>query len=323
MATVTVLRFAIYCKPSFCMLCIATCSCMTCVAMLACQPPAGLLLAGASTILFQGIQRVYVAMAEAPAHVYDCIIMPLGSALATTDLPALGNRGWRRLGKAQIERIQTRDHMVIYISAFGSSLPYKYLEETPDGSKLRYTRKTQHDLIILRSPKATIVSCLCNFQHVFLHTCIHASLYLYMQTYRIEHALGHEHALVKCTMAAVPKVLRLEARLHMKSIYFLLTTMAGREVAGFRWPLNQPLSTASIMDGMTKHVCNALDCSKQCVIKLVASRSSKVYRVQDTLACFMTCWSMVHDDKLLCVYIYIDTVPLVWFYDDEAYETVL
>ena len=111
----------------------------------------------------------------------------------------------------------------------------------------------------------------------------------------------------------------------MKSIYFLLTTMAGREVAGFRWPLNQPLSTASIMDGMTKHVCNALDCSKQCIIKLVASRSSKVYRVQDTLACFMTCWSMVHDDKLLCVYIYIyiDTVPLVWFYDDEAYETVL
>ena len=32
-----------------CMLWIATCVCMTCVAMLACQPPAGLLLADAST----------------------------------------------------------------------------------------------------------------------------------------------------------------------------------------------------------------------------------------------------------------------------------
>ena len=42
----------------------------------------------------------------------------------------------------------------------------------------------------------------------------------------------------------------------------------------------------------------SLNSSKQNIIKIVASRSGKLYRNQDTLACVMTCWIMVHYDKL-------------------------
>lgn len=86
----------------------------------------------------------------------------------------------------------------------------------------------------------------------------------------------------------------------MKSIYFLMSTMAGREVAGFRWGLNLelPMRASTIVEGMQRHVCNALNSSKQNIIKIVASRSGKLYRLQDTLACVMTCWIMVHYDKL-------------------------
>ena len=76
--------------------------------------------------------------------------------------------------------------------------------------------------------------------------------------------------------------------------------MAGREVAGFRWGLNLelPMRASTIVEGMQRHVCNALNSSKQNIIKIVASRSGKLYRNQDTLACVMTCWIMVHYDKL-------------------------
>ena len=132
----------------------------------------------------------YIAstMADAPVpYVYDFVTMPLGSALARTELPPLGGRGWAKLGNHQVRRILERDHMVIYISSNGSSIPYKYVEETEDGSKLRYTRKNQWDLIILRSPQANIVSCVCNNQHVLsihvLYTCIFIYIYICIYIY--------------------------------------------------------------------------------------------------------------------------------------------
>ena len=42
----------------------------------------------------------------------------------------------------------------------------------------------------------------------------------------------------------------------------------------------------------------SLNSSKQNIIKIVASRSGKLYRLLDTLACVMTCWIMVHYDTL-------------------------
>ena len=58
------------------------------------------------------------------------------------------------------------------------------------------------------------------------------------------------------------------------------------------------MRASTIMEGMQRHVCNALNSSKQNIIKIVASMSGKLYRLLDTLACVMTCWIMVHYDKL-------------------------
>lgn len=96
--------------------------------------------------------------ADGASHVYDFIEMDLGFTLATVQLPSLGNARWRSLGKFQIKRLQERDHMVIYVSVMGTSWPYKFCEESPDGSLYRYTRRGQHDLYIKRSVKASLVT---------------------------------------------------------------------------------------------------------------------------------------------------------------------
>ena len=70
----------------------------------------------------------------------------------------LGNPQWRALGKFQIKRIEERDHMVIYLSAMGTSHPYKYVEESADGCLYRYTRKGQHDLIVKKTIKADLAT---------------------------------------------------------------------------------------------------------------------------------------------------------------------
>ena len=89
---------------------------------------------------------------------YDYVIMGLGSSLSRVDLPPLGNPQWRALGKFQIKRIEERDHMVIYLSAMGTSHPYKYVEESADGCLYRYTRKGQHDLIVKKTIKADLAT---------------------------------------------------------------------------------------------------------------------------------------------------------------------
>ena len=89
---------------------------------------------------------------------YDYVILGLGSSLSQVGLPSLGNPGWRALGKFQIKRIEERDHMVIYLSAMGTSHPYKFVEESADGCLYRYTRKGQHDLIIRKSIKADLAT---------------------------------------------------------------------------------------------------------------------------------------------------------------------
>ena len=116
--------------------------------------------------------------ADAPAFVYDCLEVEKGASWEEADLPRLGGRQWHKLGDKQVSRIEERDHMVIYRSAMGTSLPYNFVEETADHAKLRYERRGQHDLIVVRNIKANIVSCLCNDQQL-IHTCVHAITCIY------------------------------------------------------------------------------------------------------------------------------------------------
>ena len=93
---------------------------------------------------------------ESPAFVYDYLIMDLGQTLATVQLPSMGSPSWRVLASKQSQRIEERDHMVIYITRMGSSLPYKFVEENEN--LLKYTRRNQSDLFIRKTPKSSVVT---------------------------------------------------------------------------------------------------------------------------------------------------------------------
>ena len=93
---------------------------------------------------------------ESPAFVYDYVIMDLGHTLATVQLPSMGSSLWRVLATKQCQRILERDHMVIYITRMGSSLPYKFVEEHEN--MFKYTRRNQSDLYIRKTPKSSVVT---------------------------------------------------------------------------------------------------------------------------------------------------------------------
>lgn len=142
---------------------------------------------------------------------WDCIKVPLGSHLREVDIPKLGSRGWAPLGQKQIDRIISRDHMVVYKSAFGASYPYKFCEEVlPEigGAVhlLRYTRRGEHDLIVKRSTKANIATCL-DLNHV-------ANMYMGVY-YKCCFSLSFFTWCTKCHA----QVLRLESYASSKDVF--------------------------------------------------------------------------------------------------------
>lgn len=94
---------------------------------------------------------------EPQKFVYDYIHVPSKSSLKDVRLPPLGSPYWKKLGDTQVKRIEEEDHMVLYISQYGSAYQYKYCEVNSEGDMWRYARKNQVDLVIKRSIQATLV----------------------------------------------------------------------------------------------------------------------------------------------------------------------
>ena len=84
----------------------------------------------------------FAAMANAfDAYVYDYIIIDAGATIDTLQLPGPGDIGWKALPLRQVERICQRDHMVLYLTNWGSSYPFKLKEAQEDMSLMLYERR--------------------------------------------------------------------------------------------------------------------------------------------------------------------------------------
>ena len=65
--------------------------------------------------------------------------------------------------------IEERDHMVLYITDMGASLPYKFVEQ--EGDLFLYERKKENVyMIIKRSPKVSIVALNDGFETFLVAT---------------------------------------------------------------------------------------------------------------------------------------------------------
>ena len=93
------------------------------------------------------------ANGDAPAFVYDFCVPPVDSE----DRPPLGQRQWLKFGQRQMQRLEEKDHMVIYVNFRGSCKPFRFVVEEAD-DRWRYRCRGEVDLLIQRTPKATIVT---------------------------------------------------------------------------------------------------------------------------------------------------------------------
>ena len=103
----------------------------------------------------------FAAMANAvDAYVYDYIIIDAGATIDTLNLPGPGDIGWKALPLRQVERICQRDHMVLYLTNWGSSYPFKLKEAQEDMSLMLYERRGDCECVVKRTPKAPTASCM-------------------------------------------------------------------------------------------------------------------------------------------------------------------
>ncbi|CAK9042990.1 unnamed protein product [Durusdinium trenchii] len=91
------------------------------------------------------------------AYVYDYIIIDAGATIDTLNLPGPGDIGWKALPLRQVERICQRDHMVLYLTNWGSSYPFKLKEAQEDMSLMLYERRGDCECVVKRMPKAPTV----------------------------------------------------------------------------------------------------------------------------------------------------------------------
>ena len=94
------------------------------------------------------------------AYVYDYIIIDAGATIDTLQLPGPGDIGWKALPLRQVERICQRDHMVLYLTNWGSSYPFKLKEAQEDMSLMLYERRGDCECVVKRTPKAPTASCM-------------------------------------------------------------------------------------------------------------------------------------------------------------------
>lgn len=203
---------------------------------------------------------------------YDFVWTKCDSDLGTWTPPDMGSREWRFLPPRQCERMRDDDFMVLYLPCGLGTYLFKYVERDNDRGLVRFERRGQCEIIIVRTIKAHIVPLAA------LIAVAHDNVSFPFLWPLISYLHVHGHTVIPSMYA---KVLSLEYSVMKHDIMFQCLMPSGRVVATFTWPKNYSLHAYYVVKKLRSYIASTLKTSQQNVIQLTGSKSNHVFKPQD------------------------------------------